>query len=79
MSDLERKYGYLWDGSDEGWILLRAPESPGGYCVFNKRRMALLHVESSDLNTQLCERMREAGCEILEDQPKGPEVQVQRR
>jgi hypothetical protein len=31
----------------------------------------LLHVESSDLNMRLCKRMREAGCEFLEDQPKG--------
>jgi hypothetical protein len=79
MSDLERKYGYLWDGSDEGWVLLRAPELPGGYCVFNKKRMVLLHVDSGDLNMRPCERMREAACEALEDQRKGPEVQVQRR
>jgi len=77
MSNLE-KYRYLWDGGDKGWVLLRAPELPGGYCVFNKVRSVLLLVESSELNLQLCKRMRNAGCEVLEDQPKGATVQVHR-
>ena len=78
MKDLEKQYGYLWDGEDKGWVLLRAPELLGGYCVVNKIRMVLLHVDDSELNLQLCERMREAGCEVLEDLPKAGAAHVKR-
>ena len=63
--DLNR-YSYLWDGTQPGWVLLRAPELAGGLCIYNKRGQALLHVESSDLNSALCEELRRRGAEILD-------------
>ena len=60
-----KKYSYLWDGTDPGWVLLRAPDLTGGLCIYNKRG-AILHVESSELNQSLCQRLKQAGVEILD-------------
>jgi hypothetical protein len=60
-----KKYNYLWDGADPGWVLLKAPELAGGLCIYNKRKQALLHIESSDLNAALCEQLKKKGVEIL--------------
>jgi len=79
MPDTESKYSYLWDGSQTGWVLLAAPELPGNYCIFNKETSVLLKVARADLNLKLCERMRAAGCEVLEEPPHPlPVVRAQR-
>jgi hypothetical protein len=73
------EYAYLWNGSEEGWVLLKAPGLPGGYCIFNRSSSGLLHIESDDLNILLCERMRDAGCDILDNLPRGtPEIVAER-
>jgi len=54
------EYAYLWNGSEEGWVLLKAPNLPGGYSIFNRKSSILLHVDSEELNVLLCERMRDA-------------------
>jgi hypothetical protein len=73
------EYAYLWNGSEEGWVLLKAPDLHGGYCIFNRSSSALLHVESDVLNILLCERMREAGCDILDSLPnETPEIVAER-
>lgn len=60
---------YLWDGSDPGWVLLKAPDLQGGYCVFHKINRTLLLIERSSTNEAVCKKMKETGCEILEDLP----------
>jgi hypothetical protein len=73
------EYAYLWNGSEEDWVLLKAPDLRGGYCIFNRSSSALLHIESDDLNILLCERMRDAGCEILDNLPSEiPEIVAER-
>jgi hypothetical protein len=56
---------YLWDGSDPNWVLLRQDES---YMVFNKKGSVLL-IESSGLKAAACERMLNAGCEVITSLP----------
>ena len=73
------EYAYLWNGSEEGWVLLKAPDLRGGYCIFNRRSSALLHIDDADLNMLLCERMRDAGCDVLDNLPKEmPEIVAER-
>ena len=62
-------YSYLWDGSTLGWVLLKASELRGGYCVFNKINSVLLHIESGSDNEAVCMKMKESGCEILSELP----------
>lgn len=77
--DLEQQYKYLWEGVDEGWVLLKSPDFPGGYCVFNKSG-AILLIESDEVNMAVCKRMKDAGCEVLENMPTGNmAIGVQRR
>jgi hypothetical protein len=70
-----KKYEYLWDGTQSGWVLLQAPHLEGGLCIFNKVGRVLLHVESAELNQGLCERLKQKGVEVLDAIPKG-EVEV---
>ena len=65
------KYQYLWDGSTPGWVLLKAPDLPGGYCVFHKINRTLLHIDDASDNEAICQKMKESGCEILEKMPPG--------
>lgn len=70
-NDTLAKYKYLWDGSSPGWVLLKAPDLPGGHCVFHKTNRTLLHIDSSSINEAICKKMKESGCEVLEDMPPG--------
>jgi hypothetical protein len=65
------EFAYLWDGSQPDWVLLTAPELLGGYRVFNAQKCLRLHFDSDELNAALCQRMKEAGCEVLDKLPKG--------
>lgn len=69
MADVE-KYSYLWDGSHDGWCLLIAPDLESGFCIFNVLTNNLFHVDDERLNSLLCERMKAAGCRILDTLPK---------
>jgi hypothetical protein len=66
---LEQQYRHLWEGLEEGWVLLKTPSLPGGYSVFNKLHSTALLIESDELNMAVCERMKDAGCEVLENIP----------
>ena len=46
--------------------MLAAPDLVSGYCIFNRKTSALLHIEDEALNAALCKRMQEQGCEILD-------------
>jgi hypothetical protein len=63
--DLTREFGHLWNGSQPGWVLVRDPDLAGGFSIYNKSGV-LLHVENEDTKRFVCERMRAAGCEILD-------------
>ena len=64
--EIEEKYAYLWDGSDLGWALVRAPVL-GGSCPNHKRTNAFLLIEDEKENAAVCERMLRHGCEILDE------------
>lgn len=72
---MQNEYRYLWDGSELGWVLLREPELLGGFCVYNKIRRALLHIEREDVNAAICLKMKQAGAEVLDEIPPD-DVQV---
>lgn len=72
MTDYElTEYRYLWDGSEPGWVLLKVPDEPGVYCVFHKTNRVMLLIESERVNEAVCKKMRESGCEILDELPPG--------
>lgn len=71
MNNTLAEYRYLWDGSRPGWVLLKAPDLPGGYCVFHKINRTLLHIDDSNVNEAVCGKMKENGCEVLEQMPPG--------
>jgi hypothetical protein len=64
------EYEYLWDGSSPGWVLLKAPDL-AGYGVFNKTNPSVLLIESEETNEAVCRKMKESGCEVLEEMPPG--------
>jgi hypothetical protein len=79
MSINIEKYARLWNGSEEGWVLLKIPHSPGRYSIFNRKSSVFLRINNGDLNALLCERMRNAGCDILDDLPVDmPEIVAER-
>lgn len=66
-------YNYLWDGSAPGWVLLKAPELAGGYCIFNELNSTLLHIDDEELNLRLCQRLKEKGHKMIDTIPRiGP-------
>jgi hypothetical protein len=68
-ADVIQQYEYLWKRNDPNWVLLKAPNLLGGYCVFNKLGH-LLHIESAEVNEAVCKRMKDGGCEVLDSIPK---------
>lgn len=73
----EQEYGYLWNSLDKGWVLLESPELPNGYIPFNKVNSCISLIECEEVNKEVCRRMKEAGCEVLQTIPK-VEVRVTR-
>jgi hypothetical protein len=74
MSELDAldDFAYLWDGSDPGWALWEVPDKPGQYLPVNKlTRMATI-IEIDELAARVCQRMKDVGCEVLKELPKGP-------
>ena len=60
-------FGYLWDGTEEGWVLVRGRGLP---TIFNRvTRMALV-VEDDDLWASVVQQMIERGAEVLEELPR---------
>lgn len=65
------EFEYLWDGSSPGWVLLKAPDLAGGYCVFHKTNPSVLLIERDEINEAVCRKMKESGCEVLDEMPPG--------
>lgn len=68
------EFGYLWDGTDPGWVLVNDPVVHGGASIYNKIGGCLLHVESAEFKELLCKKLREVGVEILNEFPPGTVV-----
>lgn len=76
MPDTLKRYSYLWNGSEPGWVLLKSPDLVGGCCVFNELRSALLHIEDEQVNLRICQHMKEMGCKEIDAMPKPGPVSV---
>ena len=68
MSEQISEYRYLWDGSEEGWVLLSAPKLCGGFCIFNENSRFLMHIDDEELNAALCDRMKNSGAKMMSDE-----------
>jgi hypothetical protein len=71
MPEKIEQYAYLWDGTQPGWVLLRAPELLGGFSIYNKLNKVLLHLDDEKTNLMLCEQMKSIGCEVIEEDDIG--------
>lgn len=68
MKKVYNTHSYLWDGSEDGWILVEDILSQGGvmmYSIYNKlSRMALI-LEDDCENAYCVEMMIASGVEIV--------------
>ncbi len=69
--DALAEWSYLWDGSQEGWMLLKNPE--GGFSIYNMAGHVLL-IESNETAKAVCQKLLEKGVPILDDLPPGGEA-----
>jgi hypothetical protein len=58
-------------------VLLRSPDLAGGFCVINKLNNTVLCIEDDETNEFVCLRMKDSGCEILDDLPPFPKAEAQ--
>ncbi|WP_427920041.1 hypothetical protein [Streptomyces sp. cg40] len=67
-TDESAEYSYLWDGAEDGWVVVRTSFAAG--TVFNtSTRMALL-VEDDALHARVIELMRAHGRPFLDSFPR---------
>lgn len=68
LDKLSEEYGHLWRSPNGEWVLLRSPDSTGGYSIFNRGGHVLL-IEDDAISDAVCSKMLQAGCEVLDDVP----------
>ena len=61
-------YSYLWDGADEGWVLVRSRRRPTP-TIFNRISRTALTIEDDDLYEKVVAAMIAHGSELLEQLP----------
>ena len=62
----EERFRHLWDRSDSNWAVLQV--GPGRYMPFNRQGFVTL-IGATGLNDLVCQRMIDAGCEVLKELP----------
>lgn len=68
MTDETAEYHYVWDGSEDGWMVLRTDVASG--TIFNTNtRMALL-IEDNAVYARVIELMRTHGRPFLDSIPQ---------
>jgi hypothetical protein len=72
MSDDEElaEVAFLWDGSEPGWGVLEATGDSTVPMPYNKLRQVIQLIEDDELGRLVCQRMRDAGCEVWQHIPK---------
>ncbi|MFF3015438.1 hypothetical protein [Streptomyces sp. NPDC057939] len=63
----DETYDYLWDGSEEGWVVIL---TKSGGTVYNYQSQMALLIEDEDEYTQVLQQMREHGRPFLNAIPK---------
>lgn len=61
------EYDYLWDGSEDGWVVLRGNSTPG--TIYNTKSGTALVIEDDDAYERVIESMREHGRPFLDSMP----------
>ena len=69
MADDLAEYSHMWDGTEDGWVLLRSATGSGGYLPYNGKGFAMI-IEDEETCALVCRRMIEAGCNVLDDLPE---------
>ncbi len=64
------EYSYLWDGSEEGWCLLKTDGS-NRMMIFNQNTSTALIIEIEELKKKLCDRMLANGAPIITEIEEG--------
>ncbi|OKK11143.1 hypothetical protein AMK16_33060 [Streptomyces sp. CB00455] len=60
-------YDHLWDGSEEGWVVIR---TRSGGTVYNCQSQMALLIEDEDERAQVLQQMQEHGRPFLDAIPK---------
>lgn len=63
----EDSFAYLWDGTDEGWVLIRTRQSLPA--IYNAARSRILIIEDDEVYANVVQQMLDHGKEILERLP----------
>jgi hypothetical protein len=61
-------FSYLWDGSDEGWALVRLANSPLPV-IFNQVTRTALAIEDDETYADVVQRMIDQGAKVLDHLP----------
>ncbi|MER6788544.1 hypothetical protein ABT330_28710 [Streptomyces sp. NPDC000658] len=68
MTDEAAEYEYVWDGSEDGWVVLRTKAALG--TIFNINTHMALLIEDNAVYTQVIELMRAHGRPFLDSIPQ---------
>ncbi|MFD7379996.1 hypothetical protein [Streptomyces mirabilis] len=68
MKDEAAEYNYLWDGSEEGWVVLRTKAALG--TIFNTNTHMALIIEDNAVYARVIELMRTHGRPFLDSIPQ---------
>lgn len=68
MTDEAAEYHYVWDGSEEGWVVLRTTVALG--TIFNTDTRLALLIEDNAVYARVIEMMRTHGRPFLDSLPQ---------
>lgn len=69
MTEKLEDYSHMWNGTEEGWVLLKSLLDPTRYNPYNTKGFMVV-IESDEMNAEVCHQMIKAGCEVIDDLPK---------
>ena len=67
------KYKYLWDGTQEGWCLLKSDEF-NSYSIVNEKHSLILHLDDPSMKASLCNEMLSKNIKVINNLP---DVQIE--
>ncbi len=67
MTQKTSGYEFLWDGSEEGWVVVRTKNGPGA--IYNTMTRQALVIEDDDEHEHAIRMMREHACPYLDSIP----------
>ncbi|MER6771566.1 hypothetical protein ACFVG1_02640 [Streptomyces bacillaris] len=70
MTSQGDEYAFLWDGSEEGWTVVRTRVGPGA--IYNTTTHRVLVIENDHAAERTIRLMSENGCPVLGSLPQAP-------